>query len=516
MTIISYRPYDDQFWIACTQEEAEKWFVPLLDEQRLRQYLDVLKMNEERKRGKPDWDAEYNQMIKETMKVDEVAYAYFNVSRDLSVCYSDVAHHPFHQLWNGYSPFEYCDHVDIKTPDELKHVRMTRDGKCIEWKYDQAVGCLVGGAVGDALGYAVEFQNWRSIAARYGEHGITRYELDNRGLALISDDTQMSLFTGAGVLLGMTRGFMRGIAGRLDTYCRYTYVDWLHTQEWRSRKKGERVDSWLMDVPGLYSRRAPGTTCMTALRAIDAGQKVHNNSCGCGGVMRTAPIALVCYLHDYAQRDLAICDMVAAEAARITHQHPLGFLPSAVLNDILMQILDGKASCAESLVSVVQDAANRLPSIVSEDDEKKTYGELWPHHVSTLQEILRKAMDLAATHTPDPEAIESIGGGWTGHEALAIAVYSAVKHADSFEDAITSAVNHSGDSDSTGAICGNIVGTMLGRNAIPVHYTENLELLDIIEEMGNDLYTGCIIGEFDPIDTPEKRRWAEKYCHHHW
>ena len=377
---------------------------------------------------------------------------------------------------------------------------------------DRTLGCMVGGAVGDALGYAVEFKSWPVILGRYGHRGITRYELDHRGLAQISDDTQMSLFTSAGVLLGMTRGYMRGIMGRLDLYCRYTYLDWLHTQEWPARKAGERVDSWLMDIPDLYSRRAPGNTCMTALRAIEAGEMVKNDSCGCGGVMRTAPIALVCYLHDYARRDVKICDMVAAEAARITHKHPLGFLPSAVLNDILMQILDGKAHNAESLCEVVRAASERLPSIVSEDDGEKTYGERWPRPVARQQEILQQAMDLAHTDTPDPEAIETIGGGWTGHEALAIAVYSAIKHADSFEEAIISAVNHSGDSDSTGAICGNIIGALLGRSAIPEHYTEKLELLDVIEEMANDLYTGCIISEYDPIDTQEKRRWENKYC----
>jgi ADP-ribosylglycohydrolase len=375
---------------------------------------------------------------------------------------------------------------------------------------------MVGGAVGDALGYAVEFKSWPSISARYGHRGITRYELDHRALAQISDDTQMSLFTAAGVLLGMTRGYMRGIMGRLDLYCRYTYLDWLHTQEWPARKSGERVDSWLMDIPDLYSRRAPGTTCMTALRAIEAGKEVKNDSCGCGGVMRTAPIALISYIHSYAEGQLAYCDMVAAQAARITHLHPLGFLPSAVLNDILMQIMDGKAHEAESLCEVVRAASERLPSIVSEDDGEKTYGERWPGPVACQQEILRQAMDFAHTDMPDPEAIESIGGGWTGHEALAIAVYSAVKHADNFEDAIISAVNHSGDSDSTGAICGNIMGTLLGRSAIHDHFTEKLELLDIIEEMANDLYTGCIIHEYEYRDTPEKIRWEEKYCQHHY
>ncbi len=67
---------------------------------------------------------------------------------------------------------------------------------------DQVLGCMVGGAVGDALGYAVEFSSYSSIVGRYGEKGITRYALDGDGLARISDDTQMSLFTAAGGALG--------------------------------------------------------------------------------------------------------------------------------------------------------------------------------------------------------------------------------------------------------------------------------------------------------------------------
>ena len=118
---------------------------------------------------------------------------------------------------------------------------------------------------------------------------------------------------------------------------------------------------------------------------------------------------------------------------------------------------------------------------------------------------------LAKTDMPDVEAIERIGGGWTGHETLAIAIYSAAKHSDSFEDAIVSSVNHSGDSDSTGAICGNIMGMLLGRSAIPEYYTKDLELLDVIEEIATDLFTGCIISEYSPTVTPEERRWREKY-----
>lgn len=381
-----------------------------------------------------------------------------------------------------------------------------------ELALDRTLGCMVGGAVGDALGYAVEFEYWPQIQSQYGPDGIREMLLDRRGLAVVSDDTQMSLFTAAGILLGMTRGCTRGIAGRLDYYCRFSYRDWLHTQEWASRKEDADVCTWLMDVPELYVRRAPGNTCLSALRTLEKGELVNNDSCGCGGVMRTAPLALLYYIHGYAGGDLGYCDMSAAEAARITHRHPLGFLPSAVLNHILMSIMAGKIN----LTAVIDDSLAFLPEIKSEDDRGKTYGELWPKHVATQQDIIKKAMDLAFTDTPDVVAIESIGGGWTGHEALAIAVYSAVKHSDSFEEAVISSVNHSGDSDSTGAVCGNIMGCLHGRKAISAKFTDNLELLGVIEEIAHDLWTGCIIHEYDERNTPEKMRWFDKYCCQRW
>ena len=393
---------------------------------------------------------------------------------------------------------------------------MRQNEKQTERNRDRALGCLVGGAVGDALGYAVEFEQWPYIRNTYGDKGITRFELASNGKALISDDTQMSLFTAAGILLGQTRGCMRGIAGRIDTYCAHTYVDWLHSQEWQKSKVNEHQCTWLMDVPELYARRAPGNTCLSALRSLERRDEVQNNSCGCGGVMRTAPLAVFEYIHDYAGADLNRCAMTAAEAARITHKHPLGFLPSAVLSIILMRLMESDEVLPSSLIDIVEDALERFPSIKSEEDDGKTYEELWPKEVEILKKILKKALSLASSDISDHLAIEKIGGGWTGHEALAIAVYSAVRHWDSFEDAVVSSVNHSGDSDSTGAICGNIMGTFHGRAGIPECYTKDLELLDIIEEIAEDLYTGCIISEYMDRDTPETTRWFEKYCLFKW
>ena len=393
---------------------------------------------------------------------------------------------------------------------------MERKERQNERTLDRTLGCMVGGAVGDALGYAVEFDSWPQIRRRYGPEGIRDYELDRRGLAPFSDDTQMSLFTAAGILLGMTRGSMRGIMGRIDTYCRNSYMDWLHTQEWTSRREGVPVCTWLMDVPELYALRAPGNTCLSALHAYARGSVPDNWSCGCGGVMRTAPLAMLTCIHDYAGGDISHCDMCAAEAARITHRHPLGFFPSAILNHILTLILDGKADGDAALAGIVEESSAFLPEIKSEEDGGKTYGELWPTHVATQRDLIKKALDLACSDIPDVEAVESIGGGWTGHEALAIAVYSAVRHSRSFEEAVVSSVNHSGDSDSTGAVCGNIMGCLHGRRAIPERFTDKLERLDVLEEMARDLWTGCIISEYDPRDTPEKMRWFDKYCCQHW
>ena len=121
MTILAYRPDDDQFWLSCNKEEAERWFIPRLDEKGMKSLNGWFELYASRKRQE-DHGKEYEDMVKEMMCVDEIAYAYFNVSRDLSVCYAEMAHHPFHQLWNGYSPFCPCEHVEIKSPDELRFV----------------------------------------------------------------------------------------------------------------------------------------------------------------------------------------------------------------------------------------------------------------------------------------------------------------------------------------------------------------------------------------------------------
>lgn len=82
--------------------------------------------------------------------------------------------------------------------------------------------------------------------------------------------------------------------------------------------------------------------------------------------------------------------------------------------------------------------------------------------------------------------MESLGAGWVAEEALAISLYCALR-AESFEHGVRLAVNHSGDSDSTGSMAGQLLGTAWGPEVIPARWLADLELRDVIERISGDL-----------------------------
>lgn len=351
-------------------------------------------------------------------------------------------------------------------------------------------GCLIGGAVGDALGYPVEFMSASSIFHKYGKGGIRSYEL-HHGVAEISDDTQMTLFTATGLLLGTTRGMTRGIMGPYETYIAPSYLDWYRTQtEAYPLPEGYHY-SWLVNVPALFSRRAPGNTCMSALAAGGDGtmDRPLNHSRGCGGVMRAAPIGLYFSGCPYAQEDI---DLIGAKAAVLTHGHELGYLPAAMLAHIISRV----AGHGDTVAAAVQDAMAAMPAVFPQ-----------AKHMGDLLSLMDKAVRLSWESTDNLAAIRLLGEGWVGDEALAIAVYCALKYADDFEKGVTAAVNHDGDSDSTGSIAGNILGASLGYGAIPRKYLDKLELRGVIEEVAEDLWHDCRVDDDDLCDPV----WESKY-----
>ena len=354
-------------------------------------------------------------------------------------------------------------------------------------------GSLLGGAVGDALGYPVEFQD---AAGSY----IHEYVLDAKtGKALISDDTQMTLFTACGLLWGYTRSCMKGISGEIWYYIGIAYDDWLKTQR-SDYQKAKPAVSWIRNIPELNACRAPGITCLSALLSGGGSlQSPLNNSKGCGGVMRIAPIAL--YGAANKHWDQVSNARICAETAAITHGHPLGWLSSAALGNILFDIMENF-----SLAYAVQDTILFLQSKYASYPDTKT-----------MVSLLRKTVSLASAAEKSSAAnlmtayniTQQLGEGWVGEEALAVGLFCALACKNSgFDSCVRNAVWHQGDSDSTASIASQIFGAYWGEAAIPQKWLQKLELRNIITEIADDLTNDCQMGEYSSYFDAT---WFRKY-----
>jgi ADP-ribosylglycohydrolase len=286
----------------------------------------------------------------------------------------------------------------------------------------------------------------------------------------------MTLFTAEGLLRSHNEWRASATTDRAQAVHR-AYLRWLVTQgEAAPGLTGRHRVSWLLDQPELHHRRAPGETCLSALLGGVAGtvEAPLNTSKGCGGVMRVAPAGLAC---DDAFE-------AGCEAAALTHGHPNGFLAAGFFAAVLFHLRRGRH---------LRTAIGRATTVLKEH----------PRHGECL-EAVRSATDLALVAAPTPENVARLGAGWVAEEALAIALYCALT-ARTFADGVLAAVNHSGDSDSTGAMTGNLLGMMLGADAIPREWLTALELRDVIATVGEDLYRhfGSQAREWDD----DRARW---------
>lgn len=336
-------------------------------------------------------------------------------------------------------------------------------------------GCLVGGAIGDALGWPVEFLTITEIKSRYGADGVKELQLSSSGKAEITDDTQMTLFTAEGILRAQTRGMEKELCIPSEVVF-FAYQRWLLTQGYPKIEEYEWIyDGWLISIKELHARRAPGNTCLTALLSKTKGtlQEQINNSKGCGGVMRVAPAGLF-----YPKKEAFY---KAVEFAALTHGHPSGYLS------------------AGSLAYLIADIIEDHDIEIAVENTLKELGRYDRHDECLLR--LKQALELSKSNLSDNDAISQLGEGWVGEEALGISVYCALKYRDDFKKALIAAVNHNGDSDSTGAITGNILGAYLGLSNVPGDWVENVELNEVLMQIADDLL----------IRYREGQEWWDRY-----
>jgi ADP-ribosylglycohydrolase len=219
------------------------------------------------------------------------------------------------------------------------------DATGVEAYASKVRGCLLGGAVGDALGAPVEFASLEEIWGKHGPDGVRAYAPSGGGgpaYGAITDDTQMTLFTVEGLIRARVRTD-RGIGFTLELV-HASYDRWLDTQTLPG-PPDRPYGGWLATETWLYSRRAPGDTCLSSLSNARAGTdrirvyggQVINRSKGCGAVMRSAPFGLL-------PRDEVPVETAfewADEAAGWTHGHPSGRLCAGALAAIVAGLVDG-------------------------------------------------------------------------------------------------------------------------------------------------------------------------------
>lgn len=333
---------------------------------------------------------------------------------------------------------------------------------------DRYRGSLLAGAVGDALGAPLEFTSLGEIREQFGERGLTDYAPAYGRLGAITDDSQLTLSTAEGLLRALVRYRLRGLSS-VEGCVNHAYLRWLLTQGESSHCPDVGTDGWLFQVRGLHTRRAPGNTCLTALRGKASLGDLYssNDSKGCGGVMRVAPVAMM-YCGQASEAEIRSAFEVGGNIARLTHGHPVSTLASGVMVALVLQLLAGRA---------LRDALAIAKGLLDPDTSDGF----------TVWRLLEQAERLAGTDIPPTEAIGKLGEGWVAEEALAIGLFASLR-GRTLEEALLIAVNHSGDSDSTGTIAGNLAGAMHGMQAIPERWLGRLELREVIQRVADDLH----------------------------
>ena len=339
------------------------------------------------------------------------------------------------------------------------------------------VGCLLGMAVGDAMGYTVDSKSWEEICEDYGPNGLLGYDLAN-GAAEVSSYTQIGAYAANGLLLGITRG-------KTDQYARFlqqAMKEWCRRQD--LPRDPEKYSCWVSHVPALRRRHCRDSWMLDALRAKNIGtmESPINRSANPGSMLVAAVVALLSAGDRMDQTQLS---RLAAAAVATTHGATEVWYSGAVLANVIAGILA---------------------------EEKRPMKELFLHAIETVELQFPKTEVLAAqlkkvlnAGWEEPQAVMESLRCDTAGQCLAGAMYACLVSQGDFDTAMILAVNHSGKSAAVGAITGAIMGAYLQQEALPEFYLESLEVVDVLTELAQDLTQGTpTMGLFDDD-------WDQKY-----
>ncbi|MCB5281839.1 ADP-ribosylglycohydrolase family protein [Arthrobacter sp. AL08] len=343
-------------------------------------------------------------------------------------------------------------------------------------------GCLLGGALGDSLGYAVESDDISTIRGKFGAEGLRGFAaLD--GVSHFSDDTQLTLYTVDGLLEALEWA-NSGVGADTNACLWLAYLRWLASQGVPVPEAAPfQPPRWIDTHAVLKQRRSPNDACLSGLATGEMGtyfRPVNPESKGCGTVMRSAPFGLIPYI---AAGDVY---KLSADAASLTHGHPAARQSAGIFSLVIHALVSGR-----SLREAAEDALGLFANSPLRKDE-----QVDPDVMARLGTALR--LGTARARLEPEELVRTLGAGRVAEEALAIALYAVLatepdptspagSPAEHFRTAIAVAVNHSGDSDSTASIAGNILGAFYGEDCLPAQWLEALEAPEVIRGMATRL-----------------------------
>ena len=331
---------------------------------------------------------------------------------------------------------------------------------------DRCRGMIVCGAYGDALGYPIEFMSMRDIERAFGPDGLTGPVLTD-GRMLFSDDTQMTLLAADSIIRSESCRRDNGTADPPYRYAYRSYRLWaLGMFGFYDPKGAGPSDPWLLKIPEIVSKRAPGNTCMRQLLNHAEPGTIEtrcNNSKGCGGVMRAAPYSMLDDV-DYS------IEMACRDAAG-THGHDLGWLTAGLFAGILWFIIHED----RPLKGSIDKGLGVMETVYGRFDH-------WEEVRNLIADVVRISDDGRG------HDISEIGEGWIAEETLAMALYSCLRYGNDPEMALLFSVNHGGDSDSVGSVTGNILGAMHGFDGLSGSVDfGGLERFDVISKVADEL-----------------------------
>ncbi len=354
-------------------------------------------------------------------------------------------------------------------------------------------GCLLGLAVGDAMGYTVDKRNLTEIRRDYGPNGLLGYDLAN-GYADVTSYTQIAAFACNGLLIGMTRSRVLGKKAPLIKYLELSLREWAAYQ--RPYGRPQQSFSWLLRKPEMCRRHCMDTRMLDTLSRPESGtpEQPVNNFDHPGGITAAIGVGLLFGGRQAAPEKV---ERLGGEAVALTFGNPEVYMTGEALTHMIS--------------GLVRDPGCDLKTLAMETGEliRQRYG----HRFSQAFEVatcLRNAVTLAESPgVRSVDAMERLGCG-SAAQVLGGAVYACLASAEDFDRAMIIAVNHSGRSAAVGALAGAILGIRLGEEALPDFYLESLEPALILQELADDLYTGC------PMDAGSKifdLDWDYKYLH---